>query len=99
VVPQASGKHMHFCDTLQSIPPGQTRSYGTLAATLNTSPRAVGSLCARNRLLLRIPCHRVVAAKGPGGFRAGRAWKETLLWLERDRTVFRLFSDLSPELF
>jgi methylated-DNA-[protein]-cysteine S-methyltransferase len=57
---------------LQSIPPGATRSYGSLAASLGTSARAVGNACRRNPLLLVVPCHRVVAATSLGGFSGER---------------------------
>lgn len=53
------------------IPAGQTRSYGQLAAELDSAPRAVGGACRSNPLPVIVPCHRVVAAGGIGGF-AGR---------------------------
>ncbi|MDX1824537.1 MAG: methylated-DNA--[protein]-cysteine S-methyltransferase [Thiohalomonadales bacterium] len=53
---------------LQRIPPGQTLTYGQLANRLHTSPRAIGNACRQNPLPLLIPCHRVVAANGLGGF-------------------------------
>jgi methylated-DNA-[protein]-cysteine S-methyltransferase len=53
---------------LQAIPYGETRTYGEIAAELGTSPRAVGNACRRNPIPLIIPCHRVVAAVGTGGF-------------------------------
>ena len=53
---------------LTTIPPGHTTTYGQLARLLGSSPRAVGQACGANRLPIIIPCHRVVAANGPGGF-------------------------------
>ncbi|HEY9200630.1 MAG TPA: methylated-DNA--[protein]-cysteine S-methyltransferase [Gammaproteobacteria bacterium] len=53
---------------LRSIPAGEVRTYGEVAAALNSSPRAVGNACRRNPLPLVIPCHRVVSAAGIGGF-------------------------------
>jgi len=53
---------------LQRIPPGQTLTYGQLAKRLHSSPRAIGNACRQNPLPLLIPCHRVVAASGLGGF-------------------------------
>lgn len=53
---------------LLSIPVGQVRSYGDIAAELNSSARAVGNACRANPIPLIIPCHRVVAAAGIGGF-------------------------------
>jgi len=55
-------------DEIAAIPAGETATYGELARRLNTAPRAVGQACANNRLALAIPCHRVVGAKGVGGF-------------------------------
>jgi methylated-DNA-[protein]-cysteine S-methyltransferase len=53
---------------LQQIPAGKVLTYGALAAKLSTSARAVGNACRRNPVLLVVPCHRVVAANGIGGF-------------------------------
>lgn len=53
---------------LTAIPAGQVKSYGTLAAELGTAARAVGQACGANPFPLAIPCHRVVAANGIGGF-------------------------------
>jgi methylated-DNA-[protein]-cysteine S-methyltransferase len=50
------------------IPGGSTQSYGEIAKAIKTSARAVGTCCGANRLPLIIPCHRVVAAQGIGGF-------------------------------
>lgn len=55
-------------DALERIPFGETRTYGEIARELGTSARAVGGACARNALPLLIPCHRVVAKTGLGGF-------------------------------
>jgi methylated-DNA-[protein]-cysteine S-methyltransferase len=53
---------------LQRIAPGTPRTYGELARTLKSAPRAVGGACRANPIPIIIPCHRVVAANGPGGF-------------------------------
>lgn len=55
-----------------SIPPGSTRSYSQIARLLRTAPRAVGNACGANRLPIVIPCHRVVGARGLGGFMRSR---------------------------
>jgi len=60
-------------DAIGSIPPGQVRTYGDVARTVRSVPRAVGGACGRNPLPLIIPCHRVIAAGGGlGGFMGGR---------------------------
>jgi methylated-DNA-[protein]-cysteine S-methyltransferase len=53
---------------LRTIAPGHTRRYGELAAELRTAARAIGGACRANPLLLIVPCHRVVASTGDGGF-------------------------------
>ena len=53
---------------LLEIPLGQTLTYGGLAKKLNTSARAIGNACRNNPLPLIIPCHRIVAANGLGGY-------------------------------
>ena len=55
-------------DALCEIPRGKTITYGELAQRLGVEPRAVGQACGDNRLPIVIPCHRVVAANGIGGF-------------------------------
>ena len=59
-------------DLIAAIPPGATRSYGALAAELRTSARAVGGACRANPCPLVVPCHRVVARHGLGGFAGDR---------------------------
>ncbi|HEV7476106.1 MAG TPA: methylated-DNA--[protein]-cysteine S-methyltransferase [Burkholderiales bacterium] len=51
-----------------AIPRGRTRTYGDLARELGADARAIGQACGDNRLPIVIPCHRVVAADGIGGF-------------------------------
>ena len=54
---------------LKNIKFGQTKSYGEIAKKYNISPRHVGKICGQNKLLLLIPCHRVIKSDGSvGGF-------------------------------
>ncbi len=54
---------------IAAIPPGQTLSYGEVAAAIGSGPRAVGNACGANPYPIVVPCHRVVAANhGIGGF-------------------------------
>jgi methylated-DNA-[protein]-cysteine S-methyltransferase len=55
-------------DVMCSIPRGRTLTYGELARKLDGEARAVGQACGDNKLPIVIPCHRVVAAGGIGGF-------------------------------
>ena len=70
---------------LREIPRGEVVTYGELAALAGApgAARAAGSFCARNRLGLFVPCHRVVAAGGLGSYGSyGLAYKRRLLKLE-----------------
>ncbi|KVW97316.1 methylated-DNA--[protein]-cysteine S-methyltransferase [Thiobacillus denitrificans] len=67
-VPQGTPFQLRVWRTLMAIPAGQQTTYGTLAKLLGTAPRAVGQACGANPLPILIPCHRVVAASGLGGF-------------------------------
>jgi len=68
---------------LQAIPPGATRTYGDLALQLGTSPRAIGGACRANPCLIAVPCHRVIAKDGLGGFAGDIAGRrlEVKRWL------------------
>ena len=66
---------------LKRIPSGTVKTYGDVAKELQTSSRAVGQACRRNNIPLFIPCHRVVAAQGIGGFMGGYRHVERKRWL------------------
>lgn len=59
---------LRLWQALREIPRGKTLTYGELARRLDAEARAVGQACGDNRLPVVIPCHRVVAAEGIGGF-------------------------------
>lgn len=65
---QASPFQQRVWQALCEIPSGETRSYGTLARQLQTSARALAGACRANPVPILVPCHRVVAAHGPGGY-------------------------------
>lgn len=69
---------------MQKIPYGDTQTYGALARDIHSGPRPVGTACGANPIPILIPCHRVVAAHGLGGYsgEGGLATKQTLLALE-----------------
>jgi methylated-DNA-[protein]-cysteine S-methyltransferase len=72
-----------------AIPLGKTRTYGQLAAQLNSSPRAVGQACGANPVPIIVPCHRIVSQGGVGGFmhhRGGYAL-DIKRWLLAHETV------------
>jgi methylated-DNA-[protein]-cysteine S-methyltransferase len=59
---------LRLWDALCAIPRGKTLTYGELARRVGAQARPVGQACGDNRLPIVIPCHRVVAANGIGGF-------------------------------
>ena len=73
-------------DAARGIPPGETITYGELARRIGKSgaARAVGTMLGRNPVPVIVPCHRIVAASGLGGFSAagGLRLKRRLLVLE-----------------
>jgi O-6-methylguanine DNA methyltransferase len=74
-----------LCRALRVVPWGEVVSYGELAALAGRpgAARAAGSFCASSDVALVVPCHRVVAAHGIGGYgQSGVALKRRLLELE-----------------
>jgi len=69
-------------EVVRKIPYGCVMTYGEIAKILNTSPRAVGMALSKNPLPIYIPCHRVIAKDGLGGFSEGIIWKRFLLKVE-----------------
>lgn len=79
--------HRRVYEVARTIPPGETLSYGDIAAKLDTpgGARAVGQALRRNPFAIVVPCHRVLASGGKlGGFTAngGITTKLRLLGLE-----------------
>jgi len=70
--------------TVMAIPYGETLSYKDVAIKSGypKAYRAVGGVMAKNTLVIKIPCHRVKAKNGLGGFSGGLDLKEKLLRLE-----------------
>ena len=71
---------------LRKIRPGETKTYGEIAKKLRLSPRHIGKICSQNKIVLAIPCHRVVRSDGSmGGFSSvgGISLKQKLLDFEK----------------
>ena len=84
-VSTGTGFQQRVWSALRKILPGETRSYGEVAAAIRSpkATRAVGGACGANRIPLLIPCHRVLASGGRlGGFSGGLEWKKRLLMVE-----------------
>jgi methylated-DNA-[protein]-cysteine S-methyltransferase len=72
-------------EAVRAIPRGRFLSYLEVARQIGSAPRPVGAACGANRIPLLIPCHRVVASSGLGGFMHSRAGPplEIKRWLLR----------------
>ena len=68
LAPRGNAFQQRFHDALRAIPYGETRTYGDLAKALGVSAQAIGQACGANPIAILIPCHRVLAADGLGGY-------------------------------
>lgn len=84
LAPQGTAFQKSVWAALKRIPYGKVVTYGQLATAVGNAKavRAAASAVGKNPLALILPCHRVVAANGLGGFAWGLAAKRTLLRLE-----------------
>ena len=96
LAPGGSAFQRAICDQMLRIPYGETRTYGDLAAALDTAPRAVGIACGRNTIPIVIPCHRVVGAGGALTGYSGGDGVETKSFLLRLEGVHPRQSTLFP---
>jgi methylated-DNA-[protein]-cysteine S-methyltransferase len=90
LMPAGTPYRLRVWAALCAIPSGETRAYGAIAAAVGGSARAVGGANRANPIPILIPCHRVVASDGLGGYSGGEglATKVWLLDLERrDRAI------------
>jgi methylated-DNA-[protein]-cysteine S-methyltransferase len=84
LAPSGSPFEISVWTAMGEIPYSETRCYGELAAMIGSAPRAVGRACGKNPIPIVIPCHRVLAKTGLGGYSGsgGLATKRHLLALE-----------------
>lgn len=104
LAPAGTAYQRRVWQALCDIPPGCTRSYADIARVAGGSPRAVGGANGRNPIPIVIPCHRVVATTGIGGYSGGEglATKRFLLALEQaapphGTAANDLFTSLRPD--
>lgn len=85
LAPDGTAFQRKVWQALCDIPPGTTRTYADITRVVGGSPRAVGGANGRNPIPILIPCHRVVATTGIGGYSGGDGLptKRFLLALER----------------
>ncbi len=86
---QGSAFQQRVWQRLQQIPLGTVCTYGALAGEFGTSPRAIGNACRANPVPIVVPCHRVVAVHGWGGYAGAKGGKKLAAkrWLLRHEGV------------
>ena len=92
LAPLGSPYRQRVWQALCKIPYGTTRTYGEVAAIAGGSPRSVGTANGSNPIPIIIPCHRVLASNGIGGYSGGDGLdtKRALLQLETHYTPLTL---------
>ena len=70
---QGTAFQQRVWQVIAAIPVGQTYTYSQLAEKIGSGARAVANACGANNLPLLIPCHRVLAKNGVGGFMQGQS--------------------------
>lgn len=68
ILPSGTPYQQKVWRALTEIPAGKVMSYGELSVKLNSSARAIGNACRRNPTPIIVPCHRIIAKSGIGGF-------------------------------
>jgi methylated-DNA-[protein]-cysteine S-methyltransferase len=84
---KGSGIQKKIWNELKKIKYGKTKTYGEIAKKYKLSPRHIGKICGQNKILIFIPCHRVIKANGDlGGFsgKGGVNLKNKLLKHEKN---------------
>ncbi len=68
LAPKGDVFQQSVCKAMLEIPYGETTTYGAIAKQLDTYGQPVGNACGANSIPIIIPCHRVLAAEGLGGY-------------------------------
>lgn len=82
LLPDRDDSYGRIYQAVLNIPYGSVRTYGEVARQAGSNPRTVGQAMSRNITPILIPCHRVVASDGIGGFTPDIWIKEELLRIE-----------------
>jgi methylated-DNA-[protein]-cysteine S-methyltransferase len=96
LAPAGTAFQLAVWEALRTIPYGETRSYGELAAQIGRpgASRAVGAANGNNPLSIVVPCHRVIGADGSlTGYGGGLPRKQWLLSMERGQAQMPLYAD------
>ena len=96
LAPRGTPFQLEVWQALRTIPYGETRSYGQLAAQVGRpgASRAVGAANGSNPISIVVPCHRVIGADGKlTGFGGGLPRKQWLLSMEQGQAQMPLYAE------
>ena len=85
--PRGESFQRAVCNAMLAIPYGETRTYGEIAVSLGSAAQPVGQACGGNSIPIIIPCHRVLAANGLGGY-SGQGGLDTKITLLKHEDAF-----------
>lgn len=84
---QCSAYQRLICQAMLEIPYGETVTYGDLGTATRSSAQAVGNACGGNPLPIIVPCHRVLAADGLGGYSGQGGLETKIALLKMESTI------------
>ena len=84
---QCSENQRLICQAMMEIPYGETVTYGDLDAATGSSAQAVGNACGGNPFPIIVPCHRVLAADGLGGYSGQGGLETKIALLKMESTI------------
>lgn len=84
LAPKGSAFQQQVYAAMLAIPYGQTITYGDIAKSTGAMPQAVGQACGSNSIPVIIPCHRVTAANGLGGFSSPKGVEQKIALLRHE---------------
>lgn len=87
LAPQGTPYRQRVWAALQAIPYGETRTYRDVAASAGGVARSVGQANGENPVAILIPCHRVVASRGLGGYSGGDGVETKRFLLEHEARI------------
>jgi methylated-DNA-[protein]-cysteine S-methyltransferase len=98
LAPSGTPYRKRVWNALATIAAGYTVSYADLARQIGGSPRSIGGAMGANPIPILIPCHRVVATSGQGGYSGGEGLPTKLFLLALERRTFCLPSTDQPSM-
>lgn len=84
LAPKGNKLQQQVLKAMYAIPYGETVTYGDIATSIDAPAQAVGQACGRNPIPIIIPCHRVTAANGLGGFSSPSGVEQKIAFLRHE---------------